>query len=404
MNRETGKRSDTGEKLYTGYKSGLSVKVGLSSKTVDDISTLDNQYRLALPQRTLQGKCANTAPVQFLVDVDNDCVQQMARDLCTESSSLSALVYAQATDLTNPPCPRAPFILRAQGLADVARVTTHYLCSKSAADYLRSTARAEDVYGPTKKYLFSSDLPRDTMPNCDFDAESGVYACEVSDDQHSDATAPRCTWDDGYTRPPAPFYNETTNICHNAVVDVYYNFTWEGAGILNAGNVTSLNATLILADVPMEVEYISNFTYTYVEAPEIYKQSVPLSPIATTVADSGEVLTVTSTVLPLDPTTPGSTAVNPISTETMATNSPTETPGTTVPPGVYVYDPVKVNTSVTVTNYPAMLSQRFKAIFWHSYRLPNITQDEDTSGNNATSGSVRRTDRYKRSGKPGKGY
>ena len=70
---------------------------------------------------------------------------------------------------------------------------------------------------------------------------TGAYLCEelvVGGELPVAPAPPRCSWDDGYTRAPTPRVSGDT--CENAVVDVYYNFTWKGREIIQ------LNATIVL--------------------------------------------------------------------------------------------------------------------------------------------------------------
>lgn len=79
----------------------------------------------------------------------------------------------------------------------------------------------------------------------------------VAVSNNTEVSASRCSWDDGYSAPPVPTYDSQTKTCHNVVLDVYYNFTWQDARILQ------LNATLILADIPMETITEESVTIEY---------------------------------------------------------------------------------------------------------------------------------------------
>ena len=53
----------------------------------------------------------------------------------------------------------------------------------------------------------------------------------------------RCSWDDGFTDPPIPLeIGQNDRFCRDAVIDVFYNFTWKGQEIVR------LNATVILGE------------------------------------------------------------------------------------------------------------------------------------------------------------
>lgn len=73
-----------------------------------------------------------------------------------------------------------------------------------------------------------------------------AYVCEdlIVGEQLPTAPVPdRCSWDNGLTPAPVPSLNTSLGpvpICQNAVIDVYYNFTWKGQKIV------MLNATIVL--------------------------------------------------------------------------------------------------------------------------------------------------------------
>ncbi len=174
----------------------------------------------------------------------------MKPSLCSSFSPLSALIYAQSSRWSGP---KGPLVLAQQGVRVVLDTNVNYLCAGEDEEYLsaylRSGDRFADAVPPAETILFDYDLPMiGGEPDCGFDEYLGLYVCgnfTIVEDEPIVSLPPRCAWDDGYTRPPAPEYNATMDVCSNVVLDVMYNFTWQGPELL------FLNATLILADVPM---------------------------------------------------------------------------------------------------------------------------------------------------------
>ena len=72
---------------------------------------------------------------------------------------------------------------------------------------------------------------------------TGAYVCEPLMIGIQLPTVPppgRCSWDTGFTDAPVPVLDASGSVCNNAVIDVYYNFTWKGQ------EITQLNATIVL--------------------------------------------------------------------------------------------------------------------------------------------------------------
>ena len=99
---------------------------------------------------------------------------------------------------------------------------------------------------PTTNFKFAYEIPKGREEECVFDDISGAFICPL-EPTVTDNPEPliRCGWDDGYTSPPIPEFDNSTGICHNVVLDVHYNFTWQG------NTIVELNATLIIGDVAM---------------------------------------------------------------------------------------------------------------------------------------------------------
>lgn len=217
-----------------GYKKGLSVKTGLQIPPA--MFLIGPNYILTLPQ----GKV--WSPVQFLVDTRSDWVQSMSQSstLCARDSPLSALAYAQSPTWG---AATGPVVLKEQGQAMVTSINVDFLCDSSGAKYQGSNVTFKDVFLPSEVQLFG--LP---SGNCRFDEITGAFVCGnylVGGAPVSPSLPPRCGWDNGFTAPPEPVRDNVSNTCSNAVVRVFYNFTWAGQSVLH------LNATIILAPVAL---------------------------------------------------------------------------------------------------------------------------------------------------------
>ncbi|CAH1800701.1 unnamed protein product, partial [Owenia fusiformis] len=256
--QETGKRS-TEENLpgtdRIGYKQGIMLKTRVLGEPGG--SSTFTGY-LTQPQETADG-CLQTAPIHYLMDTESRCSYKVNADLCKEDSVLSAAMYIQSSTQSQPPCPRSPALLAQHGGSKLALTTTHYLCAEDYTAFVKSTENIEDMLKPNKASLFVLDL----APGCAIDSE-GSTSCEngtefvpIGDSFVNETQYARCTWDDSFTAPPLPIYNATTNMCHNAVVDVTYDIIWAGLEILQ------LNATIILADLPTVITNEINTTVRY---------------------------------------------------------------------------------------------------------------------------------------------
>ena len=210
---------------------------------------MDN-YRLTLPQHSWTGQCVHTAPVQFLVDSSASCGLTMSEDMCRADSSLSALMYVRATDVSEVSCLRPLHVLSDHSDGSVVKVMVNYLCipgdSALVASYVKQLEPQQPLSSYTK-HLFGRFKLNDD--DCHFDEYSGAFVCGdrvLSETPTSDlALPPRCSWDNGFVNPRSPKYDDQFKMCLDAVVDVRYEFSWAGTSILY------LNATVILADVPV---------------------------------------------------------------------------------------------------------------------------------------------------------
>lgn len=248
-----------------GYHEGISIKTGLPREAVKDDYFIGYNYRLTLPQRSLSGQCTWSAPVQFLTDTDETCVSQMSVDLCSESSKLSALMYAQSKAWHSS---QGPLVLERQGDKSITVTDINYYCINQDEMYLgryvHSVDKYKDKVSDDQVYLFNYDLPMNEFneTDCSFDPVGGAYVCgndTLRGDLPQLPPMTRCSWDDGFTKPLAPAFNASALACENAVVDVLYSFTWSGQ------SVVELSASIVLATLPLTIQQSETVTTTYVE-------------------------------------------------------------------------------------------------------------------------------------------
>ena len=258
----------------TDYTEGASVKTGLPRDTTSVSYDVGTNYRLTLPTRTWTGNCVWTSPVQFLVNDNQDCVRFMKENICTNESPLNALNYAQSSLWSGQ---TGAEVLRQQGSQIITETNVNYHCADDVPEYtskyLKSTDSLDDVMPPDEVFLFDYTLPVDAdgETECNFSPSTGAFVCVNQTEAVQPVPVPfppRCSFDDGFTRPPAPVYDDSTNICYNAVVEVDYDFVWSGQEILY------LNATVVLADIPLETVKTANITVRYTDSEEINNQTV----------------------------------------------------------------------------------------------------------------------------------
>jgi len=237
------RRSTAKLPIESNYKAGSSVRTGLPMNQVEEDSYYIGQnYRLTLPKRTLGGTCVPGSPVQFLHESSDDCIRTMKESLCTTYSPLSALVYVQADQWIGV---KGPLVLSSLGVSLITTTNINYLCTNTTANYIRSPLKYQDLVQTNQTYLFDYQIPADDL--CTFDPASGAYVCDNQTVSSSGSLSEpeRCSFDDGFTKPPAPVYHRDTDMCTNVVLSVLYNFTWQGTSIV------SLNATVTLGNIPM---------------------------------------------------------------------------------------------------------------------------------------------------------
>ena len=184
-------------------------------------------------------------------------------------------------------------------MTTLADTDVNYLClgSNVSNTYVKSLANYTDLLPTGQAVLFNVSIDNSTV--CFFDTNTKAYLCgnqTVIGSLTGSSPPPRCDFDDGYTKPPAPRYDPITNICYNAVVDVLYNFTWKGQSIV------SLNATLILADIPLNQTYNhskgNSSTAASVVTPH-YKVTYTYSVSNDTVSNTTDITSNTTTSTPV---------------------------------------------------------------------------------------------------------
>ena len=417
--RDLGKRTleyisdDNNERLYkNGYP-------------VEQLFSGDVRGYLSLPQKTSGEGCVWTSPLKFQEDSKSTCHLTSHQVLCTETSVLSARMYLQGSSLSYPACPDAPQVVSKYRSSQVAPTNVYYYCTDDVTPYMISNMTLKDALNPTKPSFFMEDM-----------------------DDGGGNTYPRCSWDDGYSRPPIPTYDNTTELCQNAVLDVDYQLYWRG------GEIISVEATLLLGAIGLqqdaqeqteeetdtnfispppitappttgqlltsiifenETEIITNFTdvfenFTFTlgtEGTPGTESTVTMGPTTVTVAKTTANPTTTPvppTTTPVPPTTkapttqsiPTTIAENPergdnpdLPVLPATTPTPVETTmASSTPTQTQQSNGVQSQTDT----YPSMFIQYFSAKFVH---LPETTSDPNT-GQVTSPG-----EQSKRSGNPG---
>ena len=186
----------------------------------------------------------------------------MSEAACLDDSRLNALTYIQAIDPGRLSLLHPLHLLSDHNNGKVVKVTVNYLCmplDSSNEMYVKDTI-PNPVLNMYDKHLFGSyQVPMiGNIFDCRFENETGAFVCgngTLGDTSSSEPVLPpRCAWDNSFVSPRTPVYDSNSTTCRDAVVDVRYNFTWVGTTILH------LNATVILADVPLFHEKSSSTT------------------------------------------------------------------------------------------------------------------------------------------------
>ncbi|XP_078606446.1 uncharacterized protein LOC144879091 isoform X2 [Branchiostoma floridae x Branchiostoma japonicum] len=200
--------------------SSLAYRYGLATQVLyTDGNGETQQGFLSFPQQTLSGQCLYSGIVRHFVDTNATCVQTLDSSLCVEGSVLDAREYLLPSPATHPPCPTPPQVLSQHGGVTTVPTTVEYYCLTDPSLYVRSTTTADDFY------IFN---------------QTSLFADNVA------STMQRCAFDDGFTFPPTPSLNTTTDTCSSVVLDVRYVISWRGT------ELTSVAAFVVLGDVAME--------------------------------------------------------------------------------------------------------------------------------------------------------
>lgn len=213
---------------------------------------------LVLPRRILSGQCNVASPVRYLVNDESDCLINLNQALCSAEGSFNALFYVESSDTRTPSCPK-PFVVRGNNGLDgttVAVTSVNYHCTSDFTGYIKDTTTMLPTR-PTNTTTFNYTMPplsdQDSCGN-DITTDFNIIATSTSEET---PLPPRCSFDNGYTRPPIPSVVGTD--CNNAVLEVRYKLYW------SASQVLQLNATVIMGSVPINTpvtqKYSTEFVY-----------------------------------------------------------------------------------------------------------------------------------------------
>ncbi|XP_038053758.1 mucin-5AC-like isoform X2 [Patiria miniata] len=287
-----------------GYKFGFPVQTLFETNT---------RGFLALPEADPSGGCSWLSPIQFQVDAASRCDVNPVQGLCTESSVLSARAYALSTNMGYPPCPNAPNVLANYGGSVATPTTVRYHCTDDINPYVVPSTGVSELFPPTGESFFPDNNGSSTVP-----------------------LPARCAWDDGYTLPPIPDYDEATYLCSSAVLDVRYELFWRG------NQIVQLDSVVIIGTVALSPD--SSFNSTDENEQPIFVTPPPTEPPTTpTLPDSTTEVTMNATDTDLitvyenytGPTQQTTTSIQTTATQTTespTTESPTtESPTTNAP-------------------------------------------------------------------------
>ena len=164
------------------------------------------------------------------MDKASYCLHKVSRDICTKDT-LNSLNFILLDGLTFPSC-SVPGVLDGRTSTSRAPKTVEYYCLTSSSNYIRQG----------RSFLGTQSLNESLFSN----AATGIVE-----------SVPRCKFDNGKTRPPQPFIDNSTNTCQNAVLDVNYVLSW------NAQQIKAVTAKITLGSIPLHTLTESAVTYTY---------------------------------------------------------------------------------------------------------------------------------------------
>lgn len=185
-----------------GYRDGVVIKT--------------DRAALRLPQEIGTSACARYAPVVFLRDFVSWCSSEFSEIMCSEKSSWNALDYLVPT--TTRSCLTSPQVLNLNSIVNSSSVPTdvQYFCQKDSTAFVTEIGK-------------------------DWDKKTELFIAEQGSGGESDD--PRCAFDDGVSKPPAPVFDENSRRCSNVVLKVTYDFYWKG------GKIVQLRSMVTLGDI-----------------------------------------------------------------------------------------------------------------------------------------------------------
>ncbi|CAL1545914.1 unnamed protein product, partial [Lymnaea stagnalis] len=242
---ETERRFDSS--TTSGYSYGSVIR------SIREDVTTNNRFlsgTLALSQPGPGGLCNQLTPVQYLVDFTSSCRVTVTPQLCNPLSVLSSRIYIVSSTIAG--CSQSFKVAQTLEGKAAAVADVRYYCATNLSSYLPS-GQSQPSAGT------ESNFPS-TLANVNCTDGCSDRACWEYNTNKMYGTAPtlppRCTWDDGYTiRTSGMEANDIT--CFNAVLEVRYNFEWDGS------EITQVTADIIMANVTAGVDLMQKFAVTW---------------------------------------------------------------------------------------------------------------------------------------------
>ncbi|XP_033628209.1 uncharacterized protein LOC117290773 isoform X1 [Asterias rubens] len=335
---------------------------------------------LALPQVDSNGGCSWLSPIRFQMGTSSSCDVDPKEDLCVDSSVLSARAFTLSSNAAYPPCSEAPGILRSYGGINPAPTSVRYYCTDDITAYLVSGLRIEELVSPNQESLFP-----DGSSNATF------------------ALPDRCSWDDGFTLPPVPQYNNQTSLCSNVVLDVRYELFWRGNQIVQADASVILGvAGLALVGTKASTDDDEDVTFVTPPTTPVPTMEVTMegTEIVTLIEDVTDIITMLGTdpetFGTIDPTTQMLTTLAPTTQPptlppTTTPAQPMTTPAIPVTTSDFTTSSMTTGSTIVVERYPALpFTQHFSVKFTHlstpisdpaPIDPPDVSDQVERSGN-----------------------
>ncbi|GLH11114.1 Uncharacterized protein GBIM_15956 [Gryllus bimaculatus] len=202
------------ENSARGYKYGLPLRT--VSSTVDNNIVPRRIENLKLPDNVLQvfdGVCSDYS-VFFLMNRNSRCVRQISKNLCEQSTNFFLSRYL-VFDASSNVSSKYSFPQLLSNVSELHPVQTSvkYICLNNGSSYI--TILQNNFKKMTIHHRTHVDNNQD-VDECEGDVETLMKT----------------------------FYNDTSDTCHNVLVEVYYTFIWNGSNILK------MDANYLLATVP----------------------------------------------------------------------------------------------------------------------------------------------------------